>query len=46
VSDWWKDLCGVRDGVGVQENDCLEVGMRCHLSNGEQSFFKNDHWLE
>jgi len=46
ASGWWKSLCGVRDGIGIQNAGWFETRMGCQLGNGDNSPSWNDPWLD
>ncbi|PNY13834.1 cysteine-rich receptor-like protein kinase [Trifolium pratense] len=46
ASLWWKDLCDVRDGVGLSIGRWFENNISRKVGNGEETLFWKDRWLE
>jgi len=45
-SSWWKNICDVKEGVGMHEVGWFEANLVCHVGNGKSFSFRNDPWLE
>jgi len=37
ASSWWKNICDVREGVGVHEVGWFEANLGRHVGSGEAS---------
>jgi len=46
ASNWWKNICDVRDGVGVHEVGWFEANLGRHIGNGKRFSIWIDPWLD
>jgi len=44
-SSWWKDLCSIREGVGVHNDMEFMEGVLHNVGNRESMSFWKDPWL-
>jgi hypothetical protein len=45
ASWWWKDMCGVREGVRLSVGRWFENNIRRKAGDGENTYFLRDKWL-